>query len=139
MSLEGVPTRILISSKDKSAGIKVLVQDQVRESFRLDWIESFEFGQEFEEVCIDWSTNIAPLWTLIINNLSFDSSFDLPLAFHWILDQATLISTTCFRILSADTFRPWTDYQTSQHLDIMSWQLSLKLLNICFPSTSSIG
>ncbi len=92
------------------------MQDQVGERFRLDWIESFEFGQEFEEVYINWSTNIAPLWTLINNNLSFDSSFDLPLAFHLSLDQTTLISTTCFRILSADTFRPWTDYQTSQHV-----------------------
>jgi len=92
------------------------MQDQVGERFRLDWIESFEFGQEFEEVYINWLTNIAPLWTLIISNLSFDSSFDLPLAFHWLLDQTTLISTTCFRILSVDTFRPWTDYQTSQQV-----------------------
>ena len=56
------------------------MQDQEKESFSLDWIESFEFGQEFEEVCINWSTKIAPLWTLINNSLSFHSSFDLPLS-----------------------------------------------------------
>ena len=95
------------------------MQDQVGESFRLDWIESFEFGQEFEEVYIDWSTSIAPLWTLISNSLSFDLSFDFPFAFHCLLHQATTSSataTTCFRILSAETFGPWTDFQTSQQM-----------------------
>ena len=58
------------------------MQDKVGERLRSDWIESFEFGQEFEEVYIDWLTKIAPLWTLINNSLSFDSSFDFPFAFH---------------------------------------------------------
>jgi hypothetical protein len=120
VSLEGVLAGIFNSNKDKSAGIKVLMQEKIGESFRLDWFESFEFGQEFEEVCIDWSTKIAPLWTLISNSLSFDSSFDLPFVFHCLLLQALLSSatttTTCFRILSAETFEPWTDYQTSQHV-----------------------
>ena len=104
------------------------MQDQVGESFRLDWIESFEFGQEFEEVYFDWSTKITPLWTLINNNLSFDTSFDYSSVYHCLLLQALPLSaaattTTCFRILSAETFdcfRPWTDFQTSQHLYITS-------------------
>jgi len=100
------------------------MQDQVSESFRLDWIQSFEFGQEFEEVCIDWLTKITPLWTLIINNLSFDTSFDYSSVYHCLLLQAlpsaaAATTTTCFRILSAETFDcfgPCTDYQTSQHI-----------------------
>ena len=64
------------------------MQDQVSESFSLDWIQSFEFGQEFEEVYIDWSTKIAPLWTLIINNLNLDTSFDYSSVYHCLLLQA---------------------------------------------------
>ena len=80
MSLEGVLAGIFNSNKDKSAGIKVLMQEKIGESFRLDWFESFEFGQEFEEVCIDWSTKIAPLLRINFkNNLSFELlSFLLP-------------------------------------------------------------
>ena len=96
------------------------MQDQEKERLRLNWIESFEFGQEFEEVYIDWSTKIAPLWTLIINNLSFDTSFDYSSVYHCLLLQALPSSTTtCFSILSADTFEtfgPWINYQTSQHI-----------------------
>ena len=100
------------------------MQDQVGESFRLDWIESFEFGQEFEKVYFNWLTNIAPLWTLINNNLSFDTSFDYSSFYHCLLHQALPLlaaatTTTCFRILSADTFEtfgPWIDYQTSQQM-----------------------
>ena len=97
------------------------MQDQVSESFSLDWIQSFEFGQEFEEVYINWSTKIASLWTLINNNLTFDTSFDYSSVYHCLLLEALPLSaaatTTCFRILSAETFEtfePWIDFQTSQ-------------------------
>ena len=110
------------------------MQDQEKERLRLDWIESFEFGQEFEEVYIDWLTKIAPLWTLINNNLSFDTSFDYSSVYHCLLLQvlpsaAAVTTTTCFRILSAETFdcfRPWTDFQTSQHPAI--WDIISSLL-----------
>ena len=83
------------------------MQDQVGESFSLDWIEREEFGQEFEEVWIDWSTKIAPLWSLNLYNISLNTSFDFPFAFHCLQSQATTTSatttTTCFRILSCET------------------------------------
>ena len=54
----------------------------------LDWIEREEFGQEFEEVWIDWSTKIAPLWRLKLYNISLNTSFDFPFAFHCLQTTA---------------------------------------------------
>ena len=73
---------------------QVWMQDQVGERLRLNWIERVELSEEFEEVCIKWSTKIAPLWRLNIYSLSFDTSFDFPFAFHCLQSQATTTTTT---------------------------------------------
>ena len=94
------------------------MQDQVGERLRLSWIERVELREEFEEVCIEWLTKIAPLWRLNIYSLSFDTSFDFPFAFHCLQSQATTTTTattaTCFKDLSVECFGSRTDYQTSQ-------------------------
>ena len=49
------------------------MQDQDQWSFRLSWIESFEFGQEFKELMPERSTKIAPLFGINFkNSLSFE-------------------------------------------------------------------
>ena len=62
--------RIYIYSKDKSAGITVLVQDKrdrerESESLRLNRIESVEFGVGITEVENIWTSKIRLLWRLI--------------------------------------------------------------------------
>ena len=71
------------------------MQDQVSESFRLSWIESSEFGEEFKELKPDRSTKIAPLWSLNlrINSLSF-YLVSFSFAFHCLQCQATTTTTT---------------------------------------------
>jgi len=91
------------------------MQDWIGESFRLVWIESFEFGHEFEEVWRDWSTKIAPLWTLIINLEQLDIPFQLPL----LAEPSTNIINNNNNLCQdpfTESFDSRTDYQTSQHV-----------------------
>ena len=101
------------------------MQDQAGESFRMDWIESFEFGQEFEKLKRDWSTKFIPLWGLNFNrlNIELDFIFFCPIL---LAGTSNNISSSCSNNnnkiiltsdLSVETFGPRNSQSVSQSPD----------------------